>query len=406
MIICEDINVTIGGASASTYSSISWSTTGTGTFANGNTVSPTYTPSAADILSGSVTLTLTANAISPCGGTVADQAILTISRIPVVNAGADDLVCSTDSYVIADASSIDHDSVTWISSGTGTFGNPNSVATTYTPSAADIANGSVILTLTAYNMPCASVSDSKLLTIVMAPSVNAGPGATICSSCTYSITGASAPNSGSVLWTTYGSGSFSNPSILNPVYQPSAFDISQGYVILQLTANGNAPCDAVMDTMTLFISANPGIDFTWGPSCEGQPVPFQVNAALTNIGAIANWNWDFGDGSGSAMMNPSHLFPATGHYMVTLTATDTLGNLITNHHPVYVSEPPVAFFAYDSPVCSNQSVQFTDLSHTLFGNISEWIWMHCLCYPIRRYHTGTCCQLHLYEHLQRTEHTI
>jgi PKD repeat protein len=35
---------------------------------------------------------------------------------------------------------------------------------------------------------------------------------------------------------------------------------------------------------------------------------------------------------------------------------------------------PVAYFGYNTPVCSNQSVQFTDLSHTLYGNIASWVW--------------------------------
>jgi len=374
LLICEDINITIGGASATNYSSISWSTSGTGSFANGNTVSPTYTPGAADITSGSVTLTLSAQAIAPCTGVISDQLVLSISRIPVISAGADALVCSTDSYVLTDASAVDQDSLLWTSSGTGSFSDPYALLTTYVPSASDISDGFVTLTLTAYNAPCASVSDSKLLTIVMAPSADAGSNATICNACTYQINTASAPNASTVAWTTSGNGTFSNAGILNPVYQPSAYDLSLGSVILTLTAYGNAPCDEVSDTMTLTFSATPGLDFNWGASCEGQPVSFQVNTTVTNTGAMASYSWDFGDGNNSVQMNPTHLYAAIGHYTVTLTATDTLGNTVTNLHQVYVSQLPVAFFAYESPNCSNQPVQFTDLSHTLYGNIAQWVW--------------------------------
>jgi len=374
MVICQNINITIGGASASSYSTLNWTTSGTGTFANGNTVSPTYTPSAADILSETVILTLSGTAIAPCTGVITDQAILTIKRIPVINAGADDLVCSSDSYTIADATAIDYDSIVWTTSGTGTFADPNSMLTTYVPSAGDIANGSVILSLTASNAPCADVTDSKVLTIIQAPIAEAGPGATICNSCTYQVIGASAVNSTSVLWMTSGSGSFSNASLINPIYQPSAFDYSQGYVVLQLTASGSAPCNAVSDTMRLIFSANPGVEFTWGPSCEGQPVSFSVNTAITNVGAAASWHWDFGDGTTSIQMNPTHLYAAIGSYTVTLTLIDTTGNSRTNIHQIYVSQPPVAFFASDPQTCSNEPVHFLDLSHTLYGNIAEWVW--------------------------------
>ncbi|MBK7030681.1 MAG: PKD domain-containing protein [Bacteroidales bacterium] len=376
LMICEDINITIGGASAITYSSISWSTSGTGTFANGNTVSPTYTPSVADITSGLVTLTLSANPIAPCSGLVSDQTLLTISRIPVVSAGPDDLVCSTDAYVITNATSIDQDSLLWTSSGSGVFSNPTALLTTYTPSAADIANGSVSLTLTAYNSPCSSVSDSKLITIIPAPTVDAGPGATICNTCTYTVLGSSAPNANSVMWSTSGNGSFNDPTLLAPIYYPSAFDYSLGHVVLQLTAFGNTPCASVVDTMTLTFAAAPGLDFTWGPTCETQPVTFEVDPITTNIGAMASWMWNFGDGSTSIQMNPTHLYAAIGHYTVTLTAIDTLGNSITNIHQVYVSQTPTAFFAYNSPVCSNEPVHFTDLSHTLYGNVAQWVWSY------------------------------
>jgi len=372
--ICENTNITIGGATALNYASITWTTSGTGTFANGNTVSPTYTPSASDISSGVVTLALNATPIAPCGGTLTDQLILTISRIPLVSAGADDLVCEGSSYLINDAAASYADSIVWTTSGTGTFSNPLSLATTYSPSAADIANGSVTLTLTAFNSPCSDVTDSKVLTIVPAPQVNAGPGATVCNTCSFQVTGATASNASSVLWATSGTGVFSDPTQLLPVYQPSAFDFATGSVILQLTANGNSPCGAVADTMILHFATNPGIDFSWGSSCEVQPVQFTVDATATNIGSMASWYWIFGDGGSSTLMNPFHQYSAIGNYQVTLTAVDTLGNSFTNTHQIYISQMPVAYFGYNTPVCSNQSVQFTDLSHTLYGNIASWVW--------------------------------
>lgn len=75
-------------------------------------------------------------------------------------------------------------------------------------------------------------------------------------------------------------------------------------------------------------------------------------------------------------MNPSHLYAAIGNYTVTLTAIDSIGNSYTNIHSLYVSELPVAFFAYTSPNCSNEPVLFTDLSHTLYGNVASWVWSY------------------------------
>ncbi|HYM95300.1 MAG TPA: hypothetical protein VET23_14270, partial [Chitinophagaceae bacterium] len=50
---CSNIGTaSITGASATNQTGVSWSTSGTGTFTNGNTLTPTYTPSATDISAG------------------------------------------------------------------------------------------------------------------------------------------------------------------------------------------------------------------------------------------------------------------------------------------------------------------------------------------------------------------
>ena len=59
----------------------------------------------------------------------------------------------------------------WTTSGSGAFGNTTSLSTTYSPSAADIAAGSVTLTLTSTNAaaPCPEESASTTLTINAIP---------------------------------------------------------------------------------------------------------------------------------------------------------------------------------------------------------------------------------------------
>lgn len=58
--ICAGDNYDITSASANNYSSLAWSTSGTGSFVNGNTLTASYLPSPADTVAGSVDLTLTA----------------------------------------------------------------------------------------------------------------------------------------------------------------------------------------------------------------------------------------------------------------------------------------------------------------------------------------------------------
>lgn len=60
----------------SNFSSVLWSTSGDGTFADPSALQTIYTPGPGDISSGQVKLTLTAQAITPCSGSKSDQMIL------------------------------------------------------------------------------------------------------------------------------------------------------------------------------------------------------------------------------------------------------------------------------------------------------------------------------------------
>ena len=59
--ICAGANVPVTATLSGVATSVVWSTSGTGTFANANSLTTTYSPSLADILAGNVTLTATTN---------------------------------------------------------------------------------------------------------------------------------------------------------------------------------------------------------------------------------------------------------------------------------------------------------------------------------------------------------
>ncbi len=164
--ICEDATYTLNGT-AQRYSSVSWNSSGTGTFNNPSILKPVYTPSDADITAGSVVLTLTAQPISPCTVSTSDQMTLTIQRLATANAGDNVTICENETVTL-NGTAQRYSSVSWSSSGTGTFNNPSILKPVYTPSAADKISGSVVLTLTAQPIsPCSvTASDQMTLTIL------------------------------------------------------------------------------------------------------------------------------------------------------------------------------------------------------------------------------------------------
>ncbi|MCE9540780.1 MAG: hypothetical protein K8R85_16400, partial [Bacteroidetes bacterium] len=110
-------------------------TGGTGTYAPNNTsLNCSYSPSAAEITAGTVTLTLTTNDPNgPCPA-VSDQTIITINPEAIVSAGLDQTICIGNTVTLAGSIGGAAVSGTW-TGGTGTYSpdntTPNAV---YTPS--------------------------------------------------------------------------------------------------------------------------------------------------------------------------------------------------------------------------------------------------------------------------------
>ncbi|MCX6246582.1 MAG: hypothetical protein NTW10_02510, partial [Bacteroidetes bacterium] len=214
--ICSTGTYTLSGATAGNYASLAWTTSGTGSFNNATILNPVYTPSAADITAGTVTLTLTANANAPCANAVSSMT-LSITKTPTANAGGNSTICSSAAYSITTASATNYLSLLWTTSGTGTFNNQTIINPIYTPSAADISAGTVTLTLTANaNAPCTNANNSMTLTITKAPVANAGPNGSTCQGTAYTVGGASASNYLTILWTAPGPGVLTNASTLTP----------------------------------------------------------------------------------------------------------------------------------------------------------------------------------------------
>ncbi len=256
--ICEgvafDLTTAATPATASNFSSLAWTSTGSGAFSNASSLSTTYTPSAADATTGSVTLTLTANGNGTCSP-VSSNVLYNIVTGPQSDAGSDEEICDTEIFDMTTFATTpavaNNTGLMWSTSGTGTFADATLLVTTYTPSAADISAGSVTLTLTAFaNANCVDATDNMVLTITSSPIADAGDDATVCEGTIFDLasTGSvSATNAASVAWTTSGDGTFDDDAILLPEYTPGVADITAGAVTLTLTAMGNASCGTDAD---------------------------------------------------------------------------------------------------------------------------------------------------------------
>jgi len=180
---------------------------------------------------------------------------------------------------------------------------------------------------------------------------------------------AAATNYQTLQWTTTGSGSFSDPAILNPVYTPSSSDVAAGSVTLTLTVTGLSYKETSQSSFVLTFNqratAYAGSDVS---VCEGNTVTLS-QAAATFYSALL-WSTT-GDGVFTdptlldAQYMPGAGDLAAGSVYLILTANtgnacppvnDTLNLLV---HPL-----PQTALTVQSEICRGDSTQ---LSFTISG---------------------------------------
>ncbi|MEI7595271.1 MAG: gliding motility-associated C-terminal domain-containing protein [Bacteroidota bacterium] len=363
--ICRGTTHTLSTSSASNYTSILWSTSGTGSFSSTSALNPIYTPSNADITAGSVILTLTAQSAAPCV-VVSDQMVLTISKQAAVDAGVNATICQNSDYYLNTATASNYTTIKWTTSGTGYFDNETALRPIYTPSVADIADGSVILTIIAWSAtPCDIASDNMTLIINKQGVVNAGVDATICQASNYTLSSATASNYTSIAWSTSGTGNFDNVASLNAIYTPSAADISSGNVVLTLTAQSDAPCVVVSDQMNLTIIhqvvADAGVDAT---ICEGST--YTLSTAIETHATSLLWTTS---GTGSfnsiSVINPIYTPSAAdilnGSVILTLKAISSLpcAESITEMR-LTINKQAIVYAGSDATICETSTFTIAD----------------------------------------------
>jgi hypothetical protein len=106
-----------------------------------------------------------------------DYIILPPSLATTLYAGEDDLLCAGNPFP-CQGEATNYQSVTWNTSGTGSFDNTAALSAQYTPSTEDIANGSVTLSLNVLDVTGDAFSDDMLLTftdIPARPAIPTGP---------------------------------------------------------------------------------------------------------------------------------------------------------------------------------------------------------------------------------------
>lgn len=342
-----------------------WSTTGSGAFSPSPVVlNPTYTPSNADTAAGSITFYLTSTFNGNCIART-DTMIMSFYDPPVLVITTEDTTCTGQPVHLT--ANVTTGQGYWQTAGSGSFIPDSLLNSYYLPSAADAGAGSVTLLFTSTNNGgCKAVRDSLDIAIIPAPN----PMYSTDSVCfgnvtTFTNTSNAVGGIAGYFWD-FGDG-IGTSTVASPTYT----FLSEGTqnVFLVVTSNNGCRDTAFIPVMVHYL---PNVAFTNPTPCLFGGTPFVDQTTVTGSTIIA-WNWEFGDGGSDNIQNPTHQYPTSGSFPVTLTATSAFGCVDSLTQNTTILPAPIADFSMsDNSINPFSTVNFTDLSTP--APIVSWQW--------------------------------
>jgi hypothetical protein len=368
------VNIT-SGSSATNYSSVAWTSSGTGTFASANSLTAaTYTPSVADISAGSVTLTLTANGNGTCGA-VTSTKTLSIVTAPVTPGAGSNSRCGTGTVTItaipASGETIDWYSLasggTLLLSGNTSYTTPSiSATTTYYAQARNtttgcISSARVAVTATVNTIPAVTIANTATICSGASPNINLT--ASIPSTFTWTI----GTITGGITGASTGSGSIINQTLTDP---DNSVPGTVQYIVTP-TSSSTGSCVGAAYTITVTVNAVAALITQPAASqsvCSGTSVSFTVGGAGTGItyqwykGAtlLNNGGTISGATSATLTINPVAISDAAANYYCIVsgpcssTATSSNSALLVTQAVIITSQP-----AASQAICLGNPVSFS-----------------------------------------------
>ena len=273
-------------------------------------------------------------------------------------------------------------------SGTLSDGTPFSGAAGTTTTVNVAPTTSTVYTIaTLTNGTCPGTgSGSTNVTIQGKYQVNAGADQTICPGATASVSGTITQGTpDATLWTSSGSGSFAEASLLSTVYTPSAADITAGSVILTLTATGTGVCDGSDNLVLTFydLPNNTSSGFSGNIICVGEPGQLTFDALNSSFvtpytieytDGITTWSQPISDASATSFDVAVPPTVTTGYSLVSVTNGNgcvrdaDFGDATAQ---ITVNELPVcSITGSDGPVCPSS----TGLVYEAPAGMSSYMW--------------------------------
>ncbi len=144
------------------------------------------------------------------------------------------------------------------------------------------------------------------------------------------------------------------------------------YNVMQIVTSPDGCKDTIVQPVV--VNAVPVPNFGFAGHCHTHPMQFTDSTTVPAGYSLSGWQWNFGDGSPSSILqNPSHQYANPGNYVVTLISTEAAGCQDTISLPVAIFPLPAPDFQFNV-ACVGDLTQFTDISSIIAGTINSWTW--------------------------------
>ncbi len=137
---------------------------------------------------------------------------------------------------------------------------------------------------------------------------------------------------------------------------------TEGSYDVSLTITSSTGCTGTETFSSIEIQSGPLIGFDFSDPCIVGPISFTNNTTASGA-PITNTSWNFGDGSTSSEISPTHEYATPGSYDVTLVVSDSEGCTTTLEQTVNYFPPSVINTAPSvTEGCEPLTVSFTNTS--------------------------------------------
>ncbi|KJS06376.1 MAG: hypothetical protein VR77_05055 [Flavobacteriales bacterium BRH_c54] len=216
---------------------------------------------------------------------------------------------------------------------------------------------------------CPGPSNNFYITVDATPAANFSY-TNVCEGTQTSFTDLSQSNGGTIVSWAW---DFTNDGVIDNNNQNSSNGFpTAGTYNTQLHIATSLGCkDSII--IPVVVDPIPVANFVADAVCLNQLTNFIDSSSITT-GGIVNWQWDFGDNSGtSTTPNPSYTYNLPGTYNVNLTVISDSGCINTYTSSIDVYDNPVANFTANN-ACLADVVQLNDISTVNNSSIVSWAW--------------------------------